>query len=67
MKHLISHERTECIGCGACAAISDNWVIDEADGLARPLKTIITEEELISNKDAEQVCPVSIIRVEKIL
>jgi ferredoxin len=40
--------------------------MDTPDGLADPVKNIIDESEFEENKEAADVCPVSIIHVDEI-
>ena len=72
----ISLKRIECIGCGNCMDVAPHyWVMDQNDGLARligseqknGLCVLQTEEfdEKLFQKSA-LVCPVRIIRVEKL-
>ena len=51
MPIIIKLDKEACIGCGACASLCDNWVM-EGDK-ARPRKTEISENELKDNKEAE--------------
>ena len=54
-----------CTGCGACVATCpNNWQMK--DSIARPKKTTIDEKELKCNKEAAEVCPVDIIKIEKV-
>ena len=65
-KYVINHDRDQCIGCGACAAICpDNWEMAE-DGLAKPRKLEITEDELSCNREAAESCPVNCIHIYEI-
>ena len=65
-KYEIVHDRDQCIGCGACAAVNpDNWEMAE-DGLAKPKKTDITEEEFSANMEAAESCPVNCIHIYEI-
>jgi len=75
-KHKVIHERKDCIACGACAAIAPEfWFMDE-DGLAslkdaKPVGenfelVITSEEDKATNQEAADVCPVQIIKVEKV-
>ena len=57
----IKFDKEACIGCGACASVCDNWVMD--NDKAKPKKTTISEDELKSNKEAEDVCPVDAIKI----
>ena len=62
MAFKIKFEKEKCIGCGSCAATCpDNWEIVE--GKAHPKKT--TLKEVGCNKEAEEICPVNCIYVEK--
>jgi ferredoxin len=62
-KYEIWHDRPNCIACGACAAVTTNFFMDEEDQLASAVKTEIGESELEENKEAADVCPVNIIHV----
>ena len=76
VKFKIIHLKKECISCGACAAINpDFWEMDE-EGLSH-LKgskwvndheelEITSHEDAASNQEAADVCPVQIIKLEKI-
>ena len=57
----IKFDKEACIGCGACASVCDNWVMD--NDKAKPKKTTISEDELKRNKEAEDVCPVDAIKI----
>ena len=52
VKWIITHDRPNCIACAACAAITDNWTLETEDGLADPVKSEISEEELAENQEA---------------
>lgn len=65
-KYSITHDRPDCIACAACEAVSKNWTLKTHDGLADPIKAIIDESEYEENKEAADVCPVSIIHVDEI-
>ena len=62
-KFKINFNKETCIGCNACASVCDNWVID--DDKVKPKKIMISEKELKSNKEAEDICPVNAIKIEK--
>jgi ferredoxin len=74
-KHKVQHFKEECIGCGACAAVSpDFWEMDD-EGMAN-LKgsknkgdhwEIVIESEVdkATNEEAADVCPVSIIKLKE--
>ena len=53
----------DCIGCGACTVTCDNFEIRD-DGKAHPKQAEVTE--VGCNKEAEEVCPVSAIKVKQI-
>lgn len=65
VKYKITQEHEKCIGCGACAAVCDNWVM-ASDNKAKPKKTQITEKEYKCNKGAADSCPIGIIKIKKI-
>ena len=67
-KYKIIFDKKTCIGSGACASVCpENWELVEKNGVfkARPKKTEISEEELISNQEAADICPVEAIKIEK--
>jgi ferredoxin len=74
-KFKIIHERPKCIACGSCAAVApDYWEMSEKDGLAdlkqctmngENEERIVSEHEVVQNREAAEVCPVQIIHVEK--
>ena len=57
----IEQTHSDCIGCGACVAVCDNWEMGP-DGKARAKKTDVPEAGC--NKEAADVCPVGCIRVK---
>jgi ferredoxin len=71
----IIHLKEQCISCGACAAISpEYWEMDQ-EGMAH-LKgsvqngkdwtlVVKTVEAAAANKEAADVCPVNIIKLEE--
>ncbi len=71
----ISHQRAKCIGCNYCAEVAPNtWAISEEDGKAILLGAIekkgiytarLTDDEYEANIEAQNICPVNIIKVEK--
>lgn len=62
-KYKILHNRSECIGCGACVEIApETWKID-SDGLAKSKKNRISEKELEKNISAAKSCPKHIISI----
>jgi len=75
-KFKIIHFKKDCISCGACAAVNPEfWSMDE-DGLAQ-LKgakevgdhwelEIDSISDMASNKEAIEVCPVQVIKLEEI-
>ena len=59
-KVKIEFDRETCIGCGACVSVCpDNWSL--AGHKAKPKKLALSE--VGCNKEAENVCPVSCIKV----
>ncbi|MFC2134071.1 ferredoxin [Bacteroidota bacterium] len=63
--YKIVNNLEECIGCGACAAVSDNWEIVEVDGeeKGKPKKAEFGDAELPDNKEAMESCPVETITI----
>ena len=72
----IIHQRSKCIGCNYCVeAAPFRWRMDEKDGKSnltdaenkKGIFIVITsDDEYDANKEAEEICPVNIIKVEKI-
>lgn len=60
--YKVALNEKECIGCGACVATCDK-VFELKDGKAK-LKTQKTDKECV--KEAQDICPVGAIKVEKI-
>ena len=71
----IIHQRNKCIGCFYCVEVApDRWIMNEKDGKSSLLYAknkkgiyIATGQdfEYEENKEAEKLCPVKIIKVEK--
>ena len=71
-KFKIEYPRPECIGCGACAAVSpDYWeMMDDGKSSIKGGKKAgeneekeIEEKDLATNKEAAESCPVDIISI----
>jgi ferredoxin len=71
----ITHQRNKCIGCNYCVeAAPSRWEMDETDGKSNLLNSKekngmyvmkTTDDEYEENKEAADLCPVNIIRVER--
>jgi len=69
----IIHDRANCIGCGACVAICQNyWKMaeDNKSNLIGGKINLVGNyeleiEESSCNKEAADSCPVNVIRIEK--
>lgn len=61
MVKIIWHEEN-CIGCGSCASVCDNWDARD-DGKFTPIKTIV--DEVGCNQDAKDICPSGAIDIEE--
>lgn len=61
MPFKISVDKDTCIGCGACAAICENFKLVE--GKSHAVKEIVAEPGC--NKEAAETCPVGAIKIEK--
>ena len=78
MKYKITHNRPDCISCGACAAIDpDTWKMDEKDDGKADLigskrredgweEKEIEEKDLEINKESAEACPVNVIHIKKL-
>ena len=72
----ISHHRKKCIGCNYCVeAAPYRWVMNDDDGKSNLLDSkenkgiyifVTSDDEYEDNNEAANLCPVNIIRVEKI-
>ncbi|NOZ47534.1 MAG: ferredoxin [Chlorobi bacterium] len=72
----IAFQRNKCIGCGSCNEVAPSrWVMNEKDGKSillesKPSKSFfhltVGDEEFNENIEAAELCPVNIIRVEKV-
>lgn len=72
----ITQHRSKCIGCNYCVEVAPGrWIMDEKDGKSTLTEsrnkkdiyiTTTTDDEYDANKEAAEICPVNIIRVEKI-
>ncbi len=71
----IIFQRQKCIGCGSCVEVApDRWKMNNIDGKsilidAKGKKGFFTielmDDEYEQNKEAANICPMHIIRVEK--
>lgn len=72
----ITHQRGKCIGCNYCIEAAPNtWNMDEKDGKAnlkqakqrKEFYILVTgDDEYEDNLEAQNLCPVRIIKVDKI-
>lgn len=61
MSYKITVDADTCIGCGACAAMCDNFKLE--GGKSHPIKGEVAE--IGCSKEAAEACPVSAIKIEK--
>ncbi len=71
----ISHHRIKCIGCNYCVEVApSNWIMNPADGKSTLLEStqkkgiyiaVSTDDDFEANKEAAEVCPVKVIKVEQ--
>lgn len=67
----IVHDRPACIGCGVCAAINpEHWEMSTKDGKSDVIgcemdgtNEVLEIEELGSDMDAAEACPVNCIHL----
>lgn len=72
----ISHQREKCIGCNYCVELSyERWRMSKKDGKVTLIDgenkkgfhtAIAGDDEYDANVSAAKVCPVKIIRIEKV-
>ncbi len=72
----IIHYRAKCIGCNYCVeAAPSRWIMDQIDGKSNLIGSaekkgifvvVTTDDEYDENVEAANICPVNIIKVEKI-
>lgn len=72
----ITQQRDKCIGCNYCVEVAfDRWRMSRKDGKCTLIgatekrgfhSIIVGDDELEQNLEAVKVCPVKIIKVEKI-
>jgi len=58
--YSIDHDREACIGCGACAAVTSNWFMED-DGKASA--KVVDFSNLGDEKEAAEGCPVNCIHL----
>ncbi|MBW2998346.1 ferredoxin [Candidatus Woesearchaeota archaeon] len=59
--YKIKVDQEACVGCGACT-VCENFEMQN-DGKARAIESEV--EEIGCNQDAEDMCPVQAIKIEK--
>ena len=72
-KFLLEHDRVNCIGCGACAAVApDFWEMNDdgksdiRGGKSRKdcwQELAVSEDDFEVNKQAAESCPVNVIHI----
>ena len=72
----IIHHRAKCIGCGYCVEVASyRWRMNENDGKSDLISSknkkeiynlVVADDEYEDNKEAAELCPVKIIKVEKV-
>ena len=77
MTYKITHNRPDCIGCGACASIDpNNWKMDERNEKADLIDSKrrkdgweekeIKEKDIEINKESAEACPVNVIHIKNL-
>ena len=72
--HKLEHDRPNCIGCAACAAIApDFWKMDDEEGKSDIIdgkrdaegkeERDIEDKDVEINKEAAESCPVNVIHL----
>lgn len=72
----IFHQKEKCIGCNYCVEAAPGvWEMNQEDGKSNLIGSVkkknmymlvTSDDEYERNFDASQLCPVNIIRVEKV-
>ncbi|MCF6242439.1 MAG: ferredoxin [Bacteroidales bacterium] len=72
----ITHHRINCIGCGYCNEVAPyRWHMNDKDGKSNLVAAsgkkeiytiVVADDEWEDNKEAAELCPVKIIKVEKV-
>lgn len=72
----ITHQRLKCIGCNYCVEVAPSrWYMNDTDGKSCLIEAkekkgvfivIISDDEYEENLEASEICPVNIIKTEKI-
>jgi ferredoxin len=63
-KYKVELDENTCIGCRACTVACDNFV--PHNDKAKVVNETIEQADLKANKDAEEGCPVSAIKITKL-
>ncbi len=74
-KYLLEHDRPNCIGCAACAAVNPkHWEMND-DGKSDIINAKtrrddwqeleLDDEDFERNKEAAEACPVNVIHLKK--
>lgn len=73
IKYQVQHDRANCIGCGACAAVTQNFweMADDGKSNLKGAKKQssgieeldIDEKDFNVNKEAADSCPVTVIHI----
>ncbi len=72
----ITQQRIKCIGCGYCVEVAhNNWQMNDTDGKADLIDAkekkgfytaISSDDDYEPNKEAQNICPVKVIKVESL-
>lgn len=75
-KYRIDHDRPNCIGCAACAAVSPDFWEMKDDGKSSIIgckekddeweELEIDEKDFEENKEAAESCPVNVIHLKNL-
>ncbi|HII53388.1 ferredoxin [Candidatus Micrarchaeota archaeon CG08_land_8_20_14_0_20_49_17] len=75
MKYKVEHDRSNCIGCSACAAVAPEFWEMGDDGKSTAKGAVkrddgwevleVGDADFAKNKQAADVCPVNVIHIKK--